>query len=113
MFNMMSSSIASANSMVDNSWYLDSRATHHFTPDYSKLTSSTTFIGPNQVIVGDGKKISISHVRYAALPSSSHSLLLSHIYHMPTISNNLISVSKLCRNKAFVEFHYDYLFVKD
>ena len=59
-------------------------------------------------------EISISHVRYVALPNSSHSLLLNHICHTPIISNNLISVSKLCRdNKAFVEFHPDYFLVKD
>ena len=110
----MSSNITTSNFVVDNNWYLDLGATHHFTPDYSKLTSATPFTRSDQVAVGDGKKISISHVRYVALPNSSHSLLLNHICHTPIISNNLISVSKLCRdNKAFVEFHPDYFLVKD
>ena len=114
MSNMMSSNITTSNFVVDNNWYLDLGATHHFTPDYSKLTSATPFTRSDQVAVGDGKKISISHVRYVALPNSSHSLLLNHICHTPIISNNLISVSKLCRdNKAFVEFHPDYFLVKD
>ncbi|RVX10903.1 hypothetical protein CK203_013366 [Vitis vinifera] len=43
MLNMMSSNIAIANFVADNIWYLDLRATHHFIPDYSKLTSATPF----------------------------------------------------------------------
>ena len=61
MLNMMSSNIAIANSVADNIWYLDLRATHHFIPDYSKLTSATPFTRSDQVSVGDGKKISLIH----------------------------------------------------
>ncbi|RVW47523.1 Retrovirus-related Pol polyprotein from transposon RE1 [Vitis vinifera] len=53
MLNMMSSNIAIVNFVANNSWYLDLRATHHFIPDYSKLTSATPFTGSDQVSVGD------------------------------------------------------------
>ena len=55
MFNMMSGNITT-NFVVDNNWYLDLGATHHFTPDYSKLTSATPFTRSDQVAVGDGEK---------------------------------------------------------
>ena len=111
---MMSSNIATSNSIVDNSWCLDLGVTHHFTPSYSILASTTLFTRLDQVIVESGKTISISHVGCIVLPSSSHSLLLNHTYNTLVISNNLISVSKLCRdNKAFVEFHLDYFLMKD
>ncbi|KAL6334916.1 hypothetical protein AAG906_023721 [Vitis piasezkii] len=53
MSNMMSSNITTSNFVVDNNWYLDLGATHHFTPDYSKLTSATPFTRSDQVAVGD------------------------------------------------------------
>lgn len=68
----------------------------------------------DQVIAGDGKTISISHVRYTTLLSSSHSLMLNHIYHIHATSNNLINVSKLYRdNRTLVKFHPNYFLVKD
>ena len=65
--------------------------------------------------VGNGKKISISHVGYATLPTSSpNPLFLNHVLHTPAISNNLLSVTKLCSdNRAFVEFFPTYFLAKD
>ncbi|KAL6330894.1 hypothetical protein AAG906_009322 [Vitis piasezkii] len=67
MLNMMSSNIAIANFVADNSWYLDLRATHHFIPDYSKLTSATPFTGSDQVTVGDGRNYISRHVVFNEL----------------------------------------------
>ena len=94
---------------------MDSSTTHHFTPDYNVLEGATPFGGQEQVTVGNGKSLTISHIGHAKLPAMhSSSLTLKHILHTPAISHNLLSVVKLCRdNKAFVEFHPNSFFVKD
>ncbi|KAG6497849.1 hypothetical protein ZIOFF_045755 [Zingiber officinale] len=93
---------------------MDSRATHHFTPDINMLDSATPFTSVECVTVGDGKNIVISHIGNSTLPAYSNSIKLSNIFHTPAMSKNLISVSRLCLdNKAYVEFHSTFFLVKD
>lgn len=76
------------------------------------LQNHISFQGTDQVMVGNGKKFSISHVGNALLPFFGSPLTLKHILHTPTLSNNLLSITKLCfDNKAFVEFYPDYFLV--
>ena len=93
---------------------MDSGATHHFTPDITMIQYPSAYQGNEQVIVGNGKKLSISHVGHAYLPSKHKSLLLKNVLHTPYLTTNLLSVQKLCKdNDAYVEFHSDYFFVKN
>lgn len=43
-----------ASSSSETPWYLDSGATHHFTPDLSALDSPMPYVGEDQVMVGNG-----------------------------------------------------------
>ena len=105
---------ASPNTLTDNAWFMDSRATHHFTPDVNMIQSPTTFQGTDQVMVGNGKKLPISHIGNSILRTSSSSLFLKNILHTHTLSNSLLSVTKLCSdNRVFVEFHSNFFLVKD
>jgi len=59
--------------------------------------------------MGNGKGLFISHVGSANICSSTSnkSLFLTDLLHVSEITNNLLSVSKFCRdNKVFFEFHY-------
>ncbi|WKA13353.1 hypothetical protein VitviT2T_030658 [Vitis vinifera] len=68
----------------------------------------------NYVMVGNGKKIPISHYGNSLLSFSSSPLKLNNILHAPALSNKIISVSKLCAdNTTFVEFYHDFFLVKD
>ena len=60
-------------------------------------------------------KIPISHSGNSLLSfSSSSPLKLNDILYAPTLSNNLLSVSRLyADNTAFVEFYLDFFLVKD
>ena len=87
--------------IVDTNWNMDLGVTHHFVLNINMLESVIPFTGSDQVIVGNNKKISISYLVTATLPSSYAPLILHHVYHTPKISNNLISVTKLCSNKCF------------
>ena len=105
---------ATHNTVPDTNWYMDSGATHHFTLDINVLDTVTPFSGSEQVTVGNGKQLCISHLGTAKLPSSYSPPVLHQVYHTPKFSNNLISVKKLCSdNKVFVEFYATHFLVKD
>ena len=54
------------------------------------------FTSNEQVMVGNGKKIPISHSGNFLLSFSSSPFKLNNILHAPALSNNLLSVSRLC-----------------
>ena len=95
-------------------WYMDSGATRHFTPNIGILESITPYFDTDQVTIGNGKKLSISHIGHTKLTTTSTPLFLKNVLNSPSISHNLISVTKLCTdNKAFIEFYPTYFPVKD
>ena len=61
---------------VPSTWFMESGATHHFTLDINILDTMTPFSGSNQVIVGNGKQLYISHLGTTKLPSSYSPLIL-------------------------------------
>ena len=98
----------------DNTWYMDSGATHHFTPEFGQLQDPSTYCGDAQAMVGNGKHIDISHIGHVLISTPVRPIKLHNVLHTPEISKQLISVTKLCvDNKAFVEFFPTYFLVKD
>ena len=64
--------------------------------------------------VGNCKQLCILHLDTTKLPSSYSPLVLHQVYHTPKISNNFISVRKLCSdNKVFVESYATHFLVND
>jgi hypothetical protein len=74
--------VASSNNLADDTWYLDSRASHHLTQNMGNLTSSTPYTGTNKVIIGNGKHLSISNTGSQRLVSNSHSFQLKKVFHV-------------------------------
>ncbi|KAL4565975.1 hypothetical protein LXL04_030083 [Taraxacum kok-saghyz] len=95
-------------------WIFDSGASHHITSDRSSLHTLSEYGGPDEIILGDGKPLSISHTGNAHLHTHSRSLSLPDVLYVPKLRNNLISVAKLCKtNHVSVEFFPSHFFVKD
>ena len=93
------------NNQSDTSWYMDSGATHHFTPEFGHLQNPTAYLGDAQVMVGNGKYIGISHGGNILLFAPIKPIHLKNVLHTPEISKQLISVTKLCvDNKDYIEF---------
>ncbi|KAI9184983.1 hypothetical protein LWI28_003112 [Acer negundo] len=112
--NVMTRFQATPSTVSDQAWYMDSGATHHFTPDLTSISNHFPFHGSDQAMVSNSKKISICNIGFSSIPSTSHPLKLNNILHTPSISNRLISVNKLCSdNNVIVEFLPKSLFVKD
>lgn len=73
-------------------WYTDSGATDHITSDINNLTSRSNYQGPDQVSVGNGAGLRISHVVSSFISSPFAQFRLSNTLHVPNIAANLISV---------------------
>uniref|UniRef100_A0A803Q5G6 Uncharacterized protein n=1 Tax=Cannabis sativa TaxID=3483 RepID=A0A803Q5G6_CANSA len=90
-------------------------ATNHTTIDVNNLQQKTKYMGKEFLTVGDGTKLKIARVGSGFLHISNNSaLVLKEILHVPNITKNFISISKLTRdNNVNVEFTSDCCVVKD
>ncbi|MDV3146689.1 MAG: reverse transcriptase domain-containing protein, partial [Sweet potato little leaf phytoplasma] len=98
----------------DNNWFLDFGATHHMTPDASSLCNLMPYHGGEQVTIGNGKHLPITHIGSSSIFSVSKPILLNSVLYTPSLTKKLVSVAKLCKdNKAYVEFYSSFFLVKD
>ena len=86
-------------------WLLDSGASHHVTSDLNNLSLHSPYSGSDDIMIGDGSGLPITHSGSLHLPTKSSSFLLSDVLCVPTMKQNLISVSKFClSNQVAIEF---------
>jgi histone deacetylase 1/2 len=97
-----------------STWFLDTGANQHVTPDLATLTDSAPYFGNNHLHVGDGNGLSISHIGHTILRSLKHTFTLSNVLNIPHITKPLLSVLKFCRdNNVYFKFHASVFYVKD
>jgi len=72
-------------SMPNSLWYSDSGASHHVTNDSTNYTSKSYYNGVDQVKLGNGTGLSITHIGSASLSSlsNSSSFVLNKLLHVP------------------------------
>ena len=98
---------------INDSWFIDSGATHHVTADGKSLNTKTEYSGTGKLSIGDGSQLSISHIGNIKLPTSQP-LMLRDILLVPSIAKNLIGISKFTlENDVIVEFDSSCCYVKD
>ena len=85
--------------MFSSLWVLDSGASHHMSPDSSAFTSLSP-ASPVSVMTADGTPMPLAGVGSVLAPNIS----LSNVYHIPSLSLNLVSVSQLCNSGYLVSF---------
>ena len=80
--------------VYDCSWYPDSGATTHVTPDVHNLMNKNEFTGQDRIVMGSGTGLDINHVRQSSFHPQFNSRLLSlnHLLHVPSITKNLLSI---------------------
>lgn len=106
--------VASASTVADSNWYMDSGASAHITNDQGNIDHSNRSHGKEEVIVGNGEKLVVQNTGFASLPCKSQSLKLNNVLHTPQVTKNLLSVSKLTSdNNILVEFDCHGCYVKD
>ena len=72
---------------------LDIGASHHVTVDLNNLNIRQPYKGPDDIIIGDGSGLHITHTGNSTLSTPSNSSSLSNVLCVPTIKQNLILVS--------------------
>lgn len=76
--------VVTPETVVDQSWCLDSRASHHVTNDVSYLQQVNKYHGKNKLTVGDGKCLSIHHLGIIVLNSKDDKpILLKNVIRSP------------------------------
>ncbi|XP_015165843.1 uncharacterized protein [Solanum tuberosum] len=94
-----------------NPWIIDSGATHHVTIESDNLEEYT---GNEEMSIGDGKTILITHTDFTQIKASNSNFMLSNTLCAPAIKKNLISVAKFCTdNLTSIEFFPHSFLVKD
>lgn len=95
-------------------WYPDSAATAHITNNGSQLHSSEPYLGNDQIIVGNGDYLPITHVGSVALQIPQGTLPLNDVLVCPAITKSLLSVSKITTDyPCEVIFEDVSVFIKD
>jgi hypothetical protein len=109
--NLMQRNLSSTGS-VD--WFPDTGANQHVIPDLATLTASAPYLGNDNLHVGDGKGLPISHLSHTKIYTPHRSFTLSNVLHVPAITKPLLSVQKFCLdNNVYLEFHPRVFYVKD
>ncbi|KAL3498103.1 hypothetical protein ACH5RR_040835 [Cinchona calisaya] len=85
-------------------WMIDSGCSSHMTGDKRKLTNLTEYKGGRVVVTADNSKLPITHIgNVTILPRyKSHQVELQHVYHVPGMKKNLLSVSQLIASGNFL-----------
>jgi hypothetical protein len=105
---------AASSSVPQMPWYLDSAANAHITPDFTHLQASAPYQGTDQLLVGNGQGLPITHTGTSVLPTATGSLMLKHALCVPSITKNLLSVQKCAAdNNVYFEFWPSYFLIKD
>ncbi|RVW21134.1 Retrovirus-related Pol polyprotein from transposon RE1 [Vitis vinifera] len=66
-------------------WYPDTATNYHITPDLANLSIAHDYNGHDQLHVGNGQGLQITHIGITSLPSSSGSLSLKNVLYVPQI----------------------------
>lgn len=114
--NSSSPSIATPQTLTDQTWYVDSGATNHMTADTNNLLMKSNYQGGSQVQVGNGQAVPITHIGMSFIPSNSsyRVLQLKNMLCVKKIAKNLLSISQITKdNDVIVEFHSDHCLIKD
>ena len=113
--------VANLEGSSDEGWYLDSGATHHITNNIGNMHVREEFRGLDQLTIGNGQGLIITHIGDACFSYKSlnaahkHTpIVLKNILLVPSITKNLISISKLTTdNNLSIEFVGNVCYVKD
>ncbi|PKU69337.1 Retrovirus-related Pol polyprotein from transposon TNT 1-94 [Dendrobium catenatum] len=107
---------ANPSAQVSQDWILDSGASTHLTPDVNHLCYPTAYHGSDTVSTANGNNLPITNAGQGLLPlpDTTRKLHLNNLLHVPTLTHNLLSVSKLTSdNYVTISFDANGFVIKD
>jgi hypothetical protein len=97
---------ATSSYTVDNDWYADSDATDHITSELDKLTIRGKYNGTEKVHTASGAGMEISHTDNSFIHTSTRTLELCNVLHVPKAKKNLMSIHRFALdNNIFFKIH--------
>jgi hypothetical protein len=104
----------STSNATDNKWLMDYAASHNITGDLNNLLIHSEYDGTDEVVLGDGSGLTVSHIGSLTLKSKHKNFILKDTLCVPDIFKNLIYVHHFtAQNNVFIEFHSSHFLVKD
>ncbi|KAK2976922.1 hypothetical protein RJ640_015898 [Escallonia rubra] len=95
-------------------WFPDTAANYHLTPDINALNAANEYMGNDQLHVGNGQGLQITHTGNASIHSNTRKLDLRNVLCVPKIVKNLLSVQRFTTdNSCFFEFWPNHFVIKD
>ena len=103
-----------ATSSTNLSWLLDNGASHYVTFDLHNLSLHTPNNGFDNIMIGNGLGLPITHTDSTSLTTSTNTFHLNNVLCVPHMKKNLISISQFYNlNNVSIEFLPSTFLVKD
>ncbi|RVW62372.1 Retrovirus-related Pol polyprotein from transposon RE1 [Vitis vinifera] len=87
--NNMQAMVASPSSSINDSWFMDTGATHHLSQTLDNLSHKIPYQGNDKVAIGDGKQLSIAHIGSLHFHTPQKLFHLHKVLHVPDLTSNL------------------------
>ncbi|KAM2283226.1 hypothetical protein ACFXTI_032364 [Malus domestica] len=101
-------------SFANPTWLLNTGASSHMTNSSTNLQNSEPYNGLDQVYIGDGKGLPITHSGFSRLITSNHTFALQNVLHVPDLTQDLISANRFTLdNWCFVHLYPFHFTVND
>lgn len=109
-----SAHVAHSPTQPQNSWLVDSGASHNLTGDLENLSIHSEYDGTDEIQIADGSGLPITHTGISTLPFPSRNFILSNVLCVPAAKKNLLYVHQFTKtNNVSMEFFPNYFIVKD
>lgn len=92
-------------------WLFDSGASFHATNDLNNLSIHAPYDGTEELVIGDGPCLQISHIGSVIIHTPNTPLILKNVLYVPLLSRSIISISRLCIDNQFLIEFYSFVFV--
>ncbi|KAM1011528.1 hypothetical protein ACFX2C_046860 [Malus domestica] len=95
-------------------WLIDSGATTHMTADLNNLSLASPYPNNEVVQTANGEGWRVSHIGSSILTTSKNTVKLNSILYVPKLTQNLLSVHKICLdNNCWLIFDAFYFWIQD
>ena len=112
-FSPQANYIASESTRGHATWIVNFGASHHITFDFQNLFLHLEYGANEDIMIGDGKGIALTHVGSTTLNYPITNFSLNNVC-APLIKENLLFISQFCnQNNTSIEFFPDFFIVKD
>lgn len=92
-------------------WFVDSGATDHMASSAASVSQPMPYAGNSKVAFGDGNVLPISHIGQSMIHNN---IKLRDVLVVPTITKNLLSISKLTTDNSMdVLFSQPHFYIQD